>query len=160
MNDLSGTPLMGDFHFQEGQSVPVNMMNLVSRHIQYEEFQLPGTNQGFALIRIPYENKDFEMKIILPKTSGRYLDLKVLETYLNLTLSMDQTREKNIFRVQTIKSNFSVSVTMLQCYIDHSKNITPIQNGAVPFVPMQCILVRKNCSTLRCYNVAYVTCKV
>jgi len=113
MNDLSGTPLMGDFHFQEGQSVPVNMMNLVSRHIQYEEFHLPGTNQGFALIRIPYENKDFEMKIILPKTSGRYLDLKVLETYLNLTLSMDQTREKNIFRVQTIKSNFSeVDLTM------------------------------------------------
>ena len=114
MNDLSGTPLMGDFHYQDGQSVPVNMMNVVSRHIQYEEFQLPGTNQGFALIRIPYENKDFEMKIILPKASGKYLELKVLETYLNLTLIQDQTREKNIFRVETIKANFSVSV---KCYI-------------------------------------------
>ena len=101
---------MGDFFFQEGKSVPVNMMKVVSQQIQYEEFQLPGTNQGFSLIRIPYENKDFEMKIILPKTTGRYLDLKVLETYLNLTINMDQTREKNIFRVKTIKTNFSVSV--------------------------------------------------
>ena len=106
----TGAPLMGDFFFQEGKSVPVNMMKVVSQHIQYEEFQLPGTNQGFSLIRIPYENKDFEMKIILPKTTGRYLDLKVLETYLNLTINMDQTREKNIFRVKTIKTNFSVSV--------------------------------------------------
>ena len=67
----------------------------------------------FALIKIPYENKDFEMKIILPKTSGRYLELKVLETYLNLSLTMDQTREKNIFRVETIKAIFSVSVRKL-----------------------------------------------
>jgi len=113
MNDLSGTPLMGNFHFQEGQSVPVNMMNVASRHIQYEEFQLPGTIQGFSLIRIPYENKDFEMKIILPKTTGGFVDLEVLESYLNLTIKMDQTREKNIFRVQTTKANFSnVDLTM------------------------------------------------
>ena len=114
MNNLAGTPLMEDFHFQEGQTAPVKMMKVVSRHIQYEEFQLPGTNQGFALIRIPYENKDFEMKIILPKTSGGYLDLKVLETYLNLTINMDQTREKNIFRVETIKANFSVRVLIVK----------------------------------------------
>ena len=113
MNNLAGTPLMEDFHFQEGQTAPVKMMKVVSRHIQYEEFQLPGTSQGFALIRIPYENKDSEMLIILPKTTGRYLELKVLETYLNLIINMDQTREKNIFRIGTIKANYSVSVLVI-----------------------------------------------
>merc|ERR1719219_888025 len=113
INDLVGAPLRADFHIQEGQSQPVNMMAVVNKHIQYEEFQLPGTNQGFSLIRIPYENKDFEMKIILPKATSGSLDLNALETYLNLTIKMDKTREKNIFRVKTTKANFSdVDLTM------------------------------------------------
>ena len=121
INDLVGAPLRADFHFQEDQSQPVNMMAVVNKHIQYEEFNLPETNQGFSLIRIPYENKDFEMKIILPKATSGSLDLNALETYLNLTIKMDKTREKNIFRVPTTKANFSVSV--LLC-----KSIKSLQN--------------------------------
>ena len=85
------------------------MMQLVSRFVEYEEFDLPNSRQGFSVIKIPYENKDLEMKIILPKTKNRYLDLTLLETYLNLTINMDQVREKNILRVVTTPLNYSVS---------------------------------------------------
>merc|ERR1711936_207156 len=104
--DLRGNKLRGNFHFKEG-ILPVDMMQLVSRYVEYEEFDLPPGRQGFSVIKIPYENEDLEMKIILPKTKERYLDLALLETYLNLTINMDQTREKNILRVVTTKQNFS-----------------------------------------------------
>merc|ERR1712066_88285 len=107
VKNFNGSDLEADFRYQEEESTPLKMMQLISSYIQYEEFDLPGLRQGFSLIRIPYENKNFEMKIILPKTTGRKLDLKLLETYLKLTINMDQTREKNILRVNTTKGDFA-----------------------------------------------------
>ena len=107
--DLKGNKLKADFHFKDEGILPVDMMQLVSRFVEYEEFDLPNSRQGFSVIKIPYENKDLEMKIILPKTKNRYLDLTLLETYLNLTINMDQVREKNILRVVTTPLNYSVS---------------------------------------------------
>jgi len=105
--DLKGNKLKADFHFKDEGILPVDMMQLVSRFVEYEEFDLPNSRQGFSVIKIPYENKDLEMKIILPKTKNRYLDLTLLETYLNLTINMDQVREKNILRVVTTPLNYS-----------------------------------------------------
>jgi len=104
--DTTGNKLMEDFHYKDSESVPVGMMQLVSQYVEYEEFDFP-QGQSFSVVKIPYEDKNFEMKIILPKTGERHLDLNLLEAELNLTWTMDMTRENNFLRVNTTKLNFS-----------------------------------------------------
>ena len=97
--DLNGNPITGDFNFLDGKKENIDMMQLTSTYIKYGHFtmnQLSG--KAFEVVKIPYKNRKFQMKIIMPAGEPRHLQW--LEDFTAMTFIRDQrtSDDFNLFR--------------------------------------------------------------
>ena len=91
--EFDGTPIKGKFKtYEDSLGTEIDMMQLTSKTIKYEKFELPQKAGSFEAIKIPYNSEKFDLKIILPAD-----DLRLLEDFTNLTFVRD-TDNFNLFR--------------------------------------------------------------
>ena len=65
--DFSGNPITGAFSYLDGREENIEMMQLTSSYIKYERFEIENLNgKAFEVVKIPYKNKKFQMKIMMP----------------------------------------------------------------------------------------------
>ena len=96
--DIKGEPLYESFNTQNGEKLLVPMMEQSSTTLDYEEFELEGYNARFEVVKVPYINPNFEMKIIVPAEFGKHL--RWLESFANLSKAKDGQGDNkfNFFR--------------------------------------------------------------
>ena len=100
--DLDGNSITGDFTFLNGNRQSIDMMQLTSSYIQYKQFSIEGLNgAAFEVVKIPYKNRKFQMKIILP--AGKPEHLSWLENFTALTFLRDQRTDDDFNLFKTIK---------------------------------------------------------
>ena len=100
--DLEGNSITGDFTFLNGNRQSIDMMQLTSSYIQYKQFSIEGLNgAAFEVVKIPYKNRKFQMKIILP--AGKPEHLSWLENFTALTFLRDQRTDDDFNLFKTIK---------------------------------------------------------
>ena len=91
--EFDGTPIKGNFKtYEDSVGTEIDMMQLTSKTIKYEKFELPQKAGSFEAIKIPYNSEKFDLKIILPAD-----DLRLLEDFTNLTF-VRATDNLNLFR--------------------------------------------------------------
>jgi len=97
--DLSGNPITGGFSYLDGRKENIEMMQLTSSYIKYERFEIESLNgKAFEVVKIPYKNQKFQMKIMMP--AGEPRDLMWLEHFTEMTFARDLRTEEdfNLFR--------------------------------------------------------------
>jgi len=105
--EFDGTPIKGKFKtYEDSLGTEIDMMQLTSKTIKYEKFELPQKAGSFEAIRIPYNSEKFDLKIILPAD-----DLRLLEDFTNLTFVRD-TDNFNLFRETGGKFTGEVNLKM------------------------------------------------
>jgi len=108
--EFDGKPIRGKFFTYEDDQksfgTEVDMMQLTSKTIEYEKFELPEDSGSFEAIKIPYDSEMFDLKIILPTN-----ELRLLEDFTNLTFVRDSD-EYNLFRETGGKFSGEVNLKM------------------------------------------------
>jgi len=97
--DLSGNPITGNFNYLDGKEENIEMMQLTSTYIKYEHFTMEELNgKAFEVVKIPYKNKKFQMKIMM--AAGEPKDLQWLEHFTEMTFARDLRTDDdfNLFR--------------------------------------------------------------
>lgn len=100
--DLSvdGSKLRDNFLTSDGESLEVDMMQLSSNSMKHEVFDVPGLFRDglFDVVKIPYKNERFVMKIMVPTQDAAHFGL--LEDFTNLTFVRDLRQDShfNLFR--------------------------------------------------------------
>ena len=101
--DLSvdGSKLRDNFQTSSGEFLEVDMMQLSSNSMKHEVFDIPAgslRNGSFDVVKIPYKNERFVMKIMVPTQEPDHFGF--LEDFTNLTFVRDLRSENhfNLFR--------------------------------------------------------------
>ena len=111
--DLSGNPITGGFSYLDGRKENIEMMQLTSSYIKYERFEIESLNgKAFEVVKIPYKNQKFQMKIMMP--AGEPRDLMWLEHFTEMTFARDLRTEEdfNLFRTVNEEEFDGVSETI------------------------------------------------
>merc|ERR1711942_406671 len=90
--NYTGYPIEEDF-YSIGGKMKVPMIQQISSKIVYGEIETQ--NDLLQVVTIPYENKDFEMQIILPKDAK---GLNILENQMKLREEQDDNSHFNLFK--------------------------------------------------------------
>ena len=90
--DYTGNPIKEFFYTNDGK-IKVPMIQQISSKIVYGEIETQ--NDLLEVVTIPYENKDFEMQIILPKGAK---GLNILEDQMKLREEQDDNSHFNLFK--------------------------------------------------------------
>merc|ERR1719250_360309 len=90
--DYTGNPIKEFFYTNDGK-IKVPMIQQISSKIVYGEIETQ--NDLLEVVTIPYENKDFEMQIILPKDVK---GLNILEDQMKLREEQDDNSNFNLFK--------------------------------------------------------------
>merc|ERR1711868_309073 len=93
-------------HIWLKEGYEIDMMQLTSKTIKYDKFDLPQKAGSFEAIKIPYDSEKFDLKIILPVK-----DLRLLEDFTNLTFIRDADNF-NLFRETGRKFKGEVNLKM------------------------------------------------
>jgi len=92
--DFNGNPITGAFNYLDGKQEDIDMMQLTSTYIKYEHFTLEKLNgQSFEVVMIPYKNRKFQMKIMMPAGEPKHLEW--LEDFTAMTFARDLRSEKD-----------------------------------------------------------------
>ena len=86
-------------HYLDGKQEDINMMQLTSTYIKYEHFTMEKLNgKAFEVVKIPYKNKKFQMKLMMP--AGEPQHLEWLEDFTAMTFARDLRTDQdfNLFR--------------------------------------------------------------
>ena len=97
--DFNGKPITGNFNYLDGKQEDIDMMQLTSTYIKYEHFTMEKLNgKAFEVVKIPYKNKKFQMKLMMPAGEPKHLDW--LEDFTAMTFARDLRTDKdfNLFR--------------------------------------------------------------
>jgi len=106
-HEFDGTPIKGNFKtYGDAIGTEIDMMQLTSKTIKYDKFDLPQKAGSFEAIKIPYDSEKFDLKIILPVK-----DLRLLEDFTNLTFIRDADNF-NLFRETGRKFKGEVNLKM------------------------------------------------
>merc|ERR1712013_929975 len=90
--DYTGNPINEFFYTNDGK-IKVPMIQQISSKIVYGEIETQ--NDILQVVTIRYENKDFEMQIILPKEAK---GLNILENQMKLREEQDDNSNFNLFK--------------------------------------------------------------
>merc|ERR1712013_304510 len=90
--DYTGNPIKEFFYTNDGK-IKVPMIQQISSKIVYGEIETQ--NDILQVVTIRYENKDFEMQIILPKGAK---GLNILEDQMKLREEQDDNSHFNLFK--------------------------------------------------------------
>merc|ERR1712013_599138 len=90
--DYTGNPINEFFYTNDGK-IKVPMIQQISSKIVYGEIETQ--NDLLQVVTIPYENKDFEMQIILQKEAK---GLNILENQMKLSEEQDDNSHFNLFK--------------------------------------------------------------
>jgi len=96
--DYDGNAIEENFFTSKGQ-VKVPMIRQISSEMVYGE--ISAQNGLLQVVTIPYENKDFEMQIIIPKDAK---GLNILENEMKLKEEQDDKSSFNLFK--TLKNDY------------------------------------------------------
>ena len=82
--DFFGNPITCDFSYLDGREENIEMMQLTSAHIKYERFTVQDLVNGkaFEVVKIPFKNQKFQMKILMPAVEPK--DLMWLEHFTEM----------------------------------------------------------------------------
>ena len=97
--DFNGNPVTGAFNYIDGKRETLDMMQLTSTYIKYEHFTLEKLNgKSFEVVIIPYKNRKFQMRIMMPAGEAKHLEW--LEDFTAMTFARDLRTEQdfNLFR--------------------------------------------------------------
>ena len=97
--DFNGNPITGNFNYLDGKQEDIDMMQLTSTYIKYEHFTMEKLNgKAFEVVKIPYKNKKFQMKLMMP--AGEPQHLEWLEDFTAMTFARDLRTDQdfNLFR--------------------------------------------------------------
>ena len=96
--DFFGNPITGDFSYLDGREENIEMMQLTSAHIKYERFTVQDLVNGkaFEVVKIPFKNQKFQMKILMPAVEPK--DLMLLEHFTAYMISAPSYSDFNLFR--------------------------------------------------------------
>ena len=97
--DFNGNPVTGAFNYIDGKQETLDMMQLTSTYIKYEHFTLEKLNgKSFEVVIIPYKNRKFQMRIMMPAGEAKHLEW--LEDFTAMTFARDLRTEQdfNLFR--------------------------------------------------------------
>merc|ERR1712215_38762 len=104
--DSAGNPIEDYFYPITGK-VKVPMIQQISSKIVYGEIQTQ--NDLLQVVTVPYQNKDFEMQIIIPKNAK---GLNILEDQMKLKVEQDDTTSFNLFKA--LKNDYSGYIDDIQ----------------------------------------------
>merc|ERR1712215_224140 len=104
--DFAGNPIEDYFYAITGK-VKVPMIQQISSKMVYGEIQTQ--NDLLQVVTVPYENKDFEMQIIIPKNAK---GLNILEDQMKLKVEQDDTNSFNLFKA--LKNDYSGYIDDIQ----------------------------------------------
>ena len=111
--DFFGNPITCDFSYLDGREENIEMMQLTSAHIKYERFTVQDLVNGkaFEVVKIPFKNQKFQMKILMPAVEPK--DLMWLEHFTEMTFARDLRTEEdfNLFRTVNEEEFDGVSKT-------------------------------------------------
>ena len=97
---VDGSKLRDNFLTSDGDLIEVDMMQLSSNSMKHEVFDVPGSFRDglFDVVKIPYKNERFVMKIMVPTQDTDHFWL--LEDFTNLTFVRDLRQDDhfNLFR--------------------------------------------------------------
>jgi len=98
---VDGSKLRDNFQTSSGEFLEVDMMQLSSNSMKHEVFDIPAgslRNGSFDVVKIPYKNERFVMKIMVPTQEPDHFGF--LEDFTNLTFVRDLRSENhfNLFR--------------------------------------------------------------
>merc|ERR1719435_21938 len=104
--DSAGNPIEDYFYPITGK-VKVPMIQQISSKMVYGEIQTQ--NDLLQVVPVPYQNKDFEMQIIIPKDAK---GLNILEDQMKLKVEQDDNTSFNLFKI--LKNDYSGYIDDIQ----------------------------------------------
>jgi len=104
--DYAGNPIEDYFYTITGK-VKVPMIQQISSEMVYGEIQTQ--NDLLQVVTVPYQNKDFEMQIIIPNNAK---GLNILEDQMKLKVKQDDNTGFNLFKI--LKNDYSGKIDDIQ----------------------------------------------